>query len=87
MSQQNNINAKTKGLEPAFLNLSKLVSAPNAVIAMVRRKVSKVLMPFLTLSERGINELSTITTKNKIANHGVLILPGASLLEALRATV
>ena len=50
MSQQNKINAKTKGLEPAFLNLSKLVSAPNAVIAMVRRKVSKVLMPFLTLS-------------------------------------
>ena len=33
-------NASIKGFAPAFLNLSMLVSAPRAAIAMVSRKVS-----------------------------------------------
>lgn len=40
VSQQKSMAASTKGLAPAFLNLSMLVSAPKAVMAMVSRKVS-----------------------------------------------
>ena len=60
-------------MAPAFLNLSMLVSAPKAVIAIVRRKVSKVLMASLTAGEKRLSELKPITTKNKTANQGMVI--------------
>ena len=40
ISQMSRQNARTKGFAPAFLNLSILVSAPRAAMAMVNRKVS-----------------------------------------------
>ena len=66
--------AKRKGLMPAFLNLSKLVSAPNAAIAMVRRKVSSWLIQSTMLSGSKSRELNPITTRKRMANHGMLIL-------------
>ena len=66
--------AKRKGLMPAFLNLSKLVSAPNAAIAMVRRKVSSWLIQSTMLSGSKPRELNPITTRKRMANHGMLIL-------------
>lgn len=66
--------AKRKGLMPAFLNLSKLVSAPNAAMAMVRRKVSSWLIQSTMLSGSKSRELNPITTRKAMANHGMLIL-------------
>ena len=66
--------ARRKGLMPAFLNLSKLVSAPNAAIAMVRRKVSSWLIQSTMLSGSNPRELNPITTRKRMANHGMLIL-------------
>ena len=66
--------AKRKGLMPAFLNLSKLVSAPNAAMAMVRRKVSSWLIQSTMLSGSKPRELNPITTRKRMANHGMLIL-------------
>src|SRR5574344_2090718 len=66
--------AKRNGLMPAFLNLSKLVSAPNAAMAMVRRKVSSWLIQFTMLSGSNPRELNPITTRKRMANHGMLIL-------------
>ena len=66
--------AKRKGLMPAFLNLSKLVSAPNAAMAMVRRKVSSWLIQFTMLSGSKPRELNPITIRKRMANHGMLIL-------------
>lgn len=66
--------AKRKGLMPAFLNLSKLVSAPNAAMDMVRRKVSSWLIQSTMLSGSKSRELNPITTRKRMANHGMLIL-------------
>ena len=66
--------AKRKGLMPAFLNLSKLVSAPNAAMAMVRRKVSSWLIQSTMLTGSKPRELNPITTRKRMANHGMLIL-------------
>jgi len=44
MSQTKRMAAKAKGLAPAFLNFSMLVSAPSAVMAIVSRNVHRVLM-------------------------------------------
>ena len=59
---------------PAFLNLSKLVSAPNAAMDMVRRKVSSWLIQSTMLSGSKSRELNPITTRKRMANHGMLIL-------------
>ena len=64
--------AKRKGLMPAFLNLSKLVSAPNAAMDMVRRKVSSWLIQSTMLSGSKSRELNPITTRKRMANHGML---------------
>ena len=53
--------AKRKGLMPAFLNLSKLVSAPNAAMDMVRRKVSSWLIQSTMLSGSKSRELNPIS--------------------------
>ena len=73
MSQQKSKAASRNGLKPAFLNLSMLVSAPRAVIAMVRRKVSNVFMPLTTGAGKRSRELKPITTRKRIANHGMAI--------------
>ena len=65
--------ASKKGLKPAFLNLSILVSAPNAVIAIVKRKVSKVTIAFTTGAGSRLKLLKQITNKNIIANQGTCI--------------
>ena len=65
---------------PAFLNLSKLVSAPNAAMAMVRRKVSSWLIQSTMLSGSNPRELNPITTRKRMANHGML--PASSPLSS-----
>lgn len=50
-----------------------LVSAPRAVIAMVRRNVSKLLMKPTTEAGSRFNELKPITAMNPNANHGMVI--------------
>ena len=75
MSHIQRMKARRKGLAPAFLNLSILVSAPRAVIAMVRRKVSSVLINSTALAGKRLRELNPITTRKRIANQGMVILP------------
>ena len=75
MSHTKRTAARINGLAPAFLNFSILVSAPKAVIAMVRRKVSKVLMKSTRDFGRRSKLLKQMTTRKRMANHGILILP------------
>ena len=60
--------ASTNGLAPAFLNLSILVSAPNAVIAIVSKKVSRLLIKAIKLCGNRSKELKPITAKHAKAD-------------------
>ena len=75
MSHTKRMRARTNGLKPAFLNLSMLVSAPKAVIAIVSRNVSNVFIKFTTPSGNKSRELKPITTRKRIANQGTSTLP------------
>ena len=66
-----NIKANRNGLKPALRNLSILVSAPNAVIAIVSKNVSKALMNDTRPAGNRLKELKPITTRNRTANHGI----------------
>ena len=77
VSHRNRMAASRNGFNPACLNLSKVVSAPRAVIAIVSRKVSKELMPLVNAANASCGmkladcrrELTTITRRNRNANH------------------
>ena len=71
--------ARAKGLAPACLNFLKDVSAPNAVIAMVSRKVE---MMFIVLANGAIKSegkyatiklFTPIISRKRNANHGMVI--------------
>ena len=79
MSQSQSSAARAKGLAPACLNFLKDVSAPNAVIAMVSRKVE---MMFIVLLNGAMNEagryatirlFTPIISRKRKANHGMVI--------------
>lgn len=58
---------------PAFLNLSMLVSVPSAVIAIVSKKVSSVLIPATNCAGSKSKELKAMTPIKPIANQGTAI--------------
>ena len=72
ISHTKRIVASRNGFAPACLNFSMPVSAPRAVMAMVRRKVSRLLMNSTAEAGSRPSELNPMTAMNPKANHGMV---------------
>jgi len=72
VSHKKSISARKIALLPTPRNLSRLVSIPRAVMAMVSTKVSIDLMIPVTPWGRILKELNPARARNQTANQGIV---------------